>query len=434
MIGISWGGFNAPAGRDPPAAGPEGDHHHRLHRRPLSPTTSTTRAAACCSRISAGLAPCSPTPRARPIPRWSAPALARHVDRAPQERAAAARTLAPAPASRRTTGSMARSARTTVGDRGRHARRRRLGRRLQERRAPARCQASEGAGEGPGRALAAQISRISPCPAPPSASSRRPCAGGTSSLKGKDTGVEKDPAYVAYMQDSVPPQALLQGARRPLDRRGQMAVEDASSREVFKLNRGALDKRAAARGQAHAHARRRPPASPPASTARSGSAPKPPVDQRLDDGGSLLFDTAPLPPTSRSSARPRSSWTSSRRQPAGQPRRAALRRLSRRRGDARDLWRPQPLPPRRAHEKPSPLKPGKTLPVRVPIDDVAYRFPEGPPHPRSRSPPLLAADLAVAGTGDADAVLRAKSELSLPVRPGNAEKLRPFPEPEGARR
>ena len=36
MMGISWGGFNAIAGRGPPSAGVESDHHTLFDRRPLS--------------------------------------------------------------------------------------------------------------------------------------------------------------------------------------------------------------------------------------------------------------------------------------------------------------------------------------------------------------------------------------------------------------
>ena len=69
------------------------------------------------------------------------------------------------------------------------------------------------------------------------------------------------------------------------------------------------------------------------------------LDQRLEDGGALTFDTEPLPErASSSSARrsPSSSWRSTAR---GAARRAPLRRRPRRRGHARQLRAPEPHPP-----------------------------------------------------------------------------------------
>ena len=69
-------------------------------------------------------------------------------------------------------------------------------------------------------------------------------------LKDKKNGVEKDPLYTAYMQDSAPPKAYYK------ERAGRWIAEDKwPSKSIkplkLKLNRGALDKRAQTGGQAH---------------------------------------------------------------------------------------------------------------------------------------------------------------------------------------
>ena len=62
------------AGRGAQAAGTQGGRSRCARRMIAMPTTSITRAAASSTRISAGRRPCSPIPRARPIPRSSASA------------------------------------------------------------------------------------------------------------------------------------------------------------------------------------------------------------------------------------------------------------------------------------------------------------------------------------------------------------------------
>jgi putative CocE/NonD family hydrolase len=247
-------------------------------------------------------------------------------------------------------------------------------------------------------------------------------------LKGKDTGVLKDPAYVAYMQDSVPPRAYYK------DRPGRWIAESQwPSRnikgQVLKLNRASLDKRAQPSVKLTL-------SSPQTNGVAAGEycpiwlGPELPLDQRLDDGGALTFETPPLAADLEIFGAPevRLELAVDRPQaniavrlcdvfPGGESTRVTYGVLN--------------LCHRDSHARPTPLKPGKSYKVRVALDHVAYRFPKG--H-RIRvaistaywpliwpSPEPVTLTFA---TG--------KSELELPVRPKRREKLRPFPEPEGA--
>ena len=247
-------------------------------------------------------------------------------------------------------------------------------------------------------------------------------------LKGKDTGVLRDPAYVAYMQDSVPPRPYYK------ERPGRWIAEDkwpckAIKPQLFKLNRGSLDKRAAPAAKLTL-------CSPQTTGAAAGEycpiwlGPEAPVDQRLDDGGSLLFDTAPLAADVEILGAPELhlALTVDRPQanlavrlcdvhPGGEATRVTYGLLN--------------LCHRDGSVKPSPLQPGKACKVRLAMDHVAYRFPKGHRIRAAIStaywPMMWPSPEPVTLT-----LLTGKSELSLPVRPKRREKPRPFPEPEGA--
>ena len=248
-------------------------------------------------------------------------------------------------------------------------------------------------------------------------------------LKDKKNGVEKDPLYTAYMQDSAPPKAYYK------ERAGRWIAEDKwPSKSIkplkLKLNRGALDKRAQP-------AQKLTIGSPQNTGIAAGEycpiwlGAEQPVDQRIDDGGSLLFDTAPLTsdieifgaavvelelevdkPQANIAVRLCDVF------PGGESARVTYGVLN--------------LCHRESHEKPSPLKPGKRYRVRVQLDDVAYSFPKG--HrirlaiSNSYWPLIWPSPEPVLMT----LLSGAKSELTLPVRGKRKEKLRPFPPPESA--
>jgi putative CocE/NonD family hydrolase len=246
-------------------------------------------------------------------------------------------------------------------------------------------------------------------------------------LKGKDTGVLKDPAYVAYMQDSVPPRAYYK------ERPGRWIAEDkwpskAIKPQVLKLNRGSLDKRAAPAAKLTL-------CSPQTTGVAAGEycqiwlGPEGPVDQRLDDGGSLVFDGPPLAADIEIFGAPELTLTLAVDRPQAN---LAVRLCDVHGGEAtRVTYGTLNLCHRDSAEKPSPLQPGKTYKVALAMDHVAYRFPKGHRIRVAIStaywPLIWPSPEPVTLT-----LLTGKSELSLPVRPKRPEKLRPFPEPEGA--
>jgi predicted acyl esterase len=130
-------------------------------------------------------------------------------------------------------------------------------------------------------------------------------------LKDKPTGVEQDPTLRLWLQDSVPPQSHYD--HRP----GRWIGIDSwpapeIAPRVFALNPGSLEAKPA---------KSRPlTLRSPRTTGLAGGewcayglgkvAPELPLDQRLDDAGSLVFDTEPLRRHWPSSARPLSNWPS----------------------------------------------------------------------------------------------------------------------------
>jgi putative CocE/NonD family hydrolase len=247
-------------------------------------------------------------------------------------------------------------------------------------------------------------------------------------LKGKDTGVLKDPAYVAYMQDSVPPRPYYK------ERPGRWIAEDkwpskTIKPQVLKLNRGSLDKRAEPSAKLTL-------CSPQTTGVAAGEycaiwlGPEAPVDQRLDDGGSLTFDTAPLAADIEIFGAPELTLALAVDRPQAN---LAVRLCDVHAGGeaTRVTYGLLNLCHRDSSEKPSPLQPGKTYNVAVAMDHVAYRFPKGHRIRVAVStaywPLIWPSPEPVTLT-----LLTGKSELSLPVRPKKREQLRPFPEPVGA--
>jgi len=247
-------------------------------------------------------------------------------------------------------------------------------------------------------------------------------------LKGKDTGVLKDPAYVAYMQDSVPPRPYYK------ERPGRWIAEDkwpskTIKPQVLKLNRGSLDKCAEPSAKLTL-------CSPQTTGVAAGEycaiwlGPEAPVDQRLDDGGSLTFDTAPLAADIEIFGAPELTLALAVDRPQAN---LAVRLCDVHAGGeaTRVTYGLLNLCHRDSSEKPSPLQPGKTYNVAVAMDHVAYRFPKGHRIRVAIStaywPLIWPSPEPVTLT-----LLTGKSELSLPVRPKKREQLRPFPEPVGA--
>jgi hypothetical protein len=247
-------------------------------------------------------------------------------------------------------------------------------------------------------------------------------------LKGQDTGVLKDPAYVAYMLESVPPRAYYK------ERPGRWVAEDRwpakrIKPQTFKLNRASLDKRAAP-------AVKLTLCSPQTTGVAAGEycpiwlGPEAPIDQRLDDGGSLLFDTPPLAADLEILGAPALRLVLSVDRPQANIA-ARLCDVAPGGESTRVTYGVLNLCHRDGHAKPTPLAPGRAYTVRLAMDHVAFRFPKG--H-RIRVA-LSTAYWPLIWPSPEPATLTlttGKSELALPVRPRQRDKLRPFPQPEAA--
>ncbi|MGH6931583.1 MAG: CocE/NonD family hydrolase [Dongiaceae bacterium] len=247
-------------------------------------------------------------------------------------------------------------------------------------------------------------------------------------LKGRDTGIMKEPTYRAWLEDWVPPKPHV--AEWP----GRWVTEPSWPSPNIKPKSLALtpdglrDKPAAERALTHR--------SPLGNGYMAGHwcpyghAPDLPSDQREDDGKSLLFDSEPL---------------AERLDILGAP--VVTLELSADRSQAQVCARLNDLAPdgsslrvsygmlnlahRDSHEFPEPLKPGARYRARVKLNDIAYAFPTGHRIRIALSssywpiawPSPQPVNLTIHTGG---------SHLELPVRPARAEdkNVAPFPPAE----
>ena len=196
-------------------------------------------------------------------------------------------------------------------------------------------------------------------------------------LKGKKNGVENDPALRLWLQDSVKPRAHYE------NRPGRwLAVGSWPSPEIgpetWYLNRGELSPRA---GRAQALSIK----SPQTTGLASGEwcayglgkvTPEMPLDQRKDDGGSLLFDSAPLGADLALVGSPNVTLVLR----SDKPRAFVAVRLSDLAPDGaatRITYGLLNLTQRRSQERPEALVPGKQYRVRVRLKEAAYLVPKG---------------------------------------------------------
>ncbi len=248
-------------------------------------------------------------------------------------------------------------------------------------------------------------------------------------LKGIDTGLMSEPAYRVWMQDSLLPQP--QYAERP----GRWIAEESwpSPRIVprrFTLDGGGfLVERAADEARLAV-------SSPPGTGAAAGNwcafgnDGEMPIDQRADDGRSLVFDSEPLaePLEILGACVLELSFDCDR--PVG----TAIVRLNEVFPDgtsARVTYGVLNLTHRESHEAPAPLVPGERYRARIALNDTAHSFAAGNRLRLAVSTaywPILwpAPEPATLG------VHAGASVLTLPVRPPRPEDaaLRLFDEPE----
>jgi putative CocE/NonD family hydrolase len=250
-------------------------------------------------------------------------------------------------------------------------------------------------------------------------------------LKDRDTGIDREPLYRVWMQESVPP--AVNYAHRP----GRWVAEESwpssaiENRVLHLHGNGSLEPAKAAPRQLAFRS--------PASTGIDGGewcgfglAGELAGDQRAEDGRSLTFETAPLDARMEILGAPVAELTLASDKPVAQ---LAVRLCDVVPDGASTLvtYGVLNLTHRDSHARPEPLEPGRAYRIRVQLNDIAHAFPAGHRLRLGLSTcywPLVwpspeAATLTLA-TGD--------SALSLPVREPRAgdDALPAFEEPETA--
>ena len=196
-------------------------------------------------------------------------------------------------------------------------------------------------------------------------------------LKDKPTGVEQDPTLRLWLQDSVPPQSHYDyrpGRWIGIDSWPAPEIET----RVFALNPGHLDSKAEKTRPLILRS--------PQTTGLAGGewcayglgkvAPELPLDQRLDDAGSLVFDTEPL----EAPLAIVGSTLVELAVAADKPQAMIAVRLSDVAPDGaatRVSYGILNLAHRESHETPSPLTPGQRYDVKVALTEAAHVFARG---------------------------------------------------------
>jgi uncharacterized protein len=248
-------------------------------------------------------------------------------------------------------------------------------------------------------------------------------------LKGIDTGIMHEPMFRAWMQVSAMPEP--QYEIRP----GRWVAESAWPSPRIEYRRLVIDA-GYALVPGSATVKRLEIQSLPATGITSGDwcafgrAGEMPVDQRADDGRSLIFDSEPLPAPVEILGAPTLRLAFDSDRPVAQ----VVVRLNDLFPDgtsARVTYGVLNLTHRRGHEFPTPLVPGERSEAVVKLNDIAHSFRAGN---RIRiaiataSWPLVWPTPEPATLG----IYTGASTLELPMRPADPRdaELRPFPPPE----
>ena len=192
-------------------------------------------------------------------------------------------------------------------------------------------------------------------------------------LKDVPNGIDKEPDYRVWMQESVPP------ATNYAERPGRWVAEDRwpspriEHRVLHANGNGVLEER---KRQRSAIAFRSP-----ASTGVDGGewcgfamAGELPPDQRSEDGRSLCFETEPLAERLEILGAPVAELRIASDKPVAQVA-VRLNDIAPDGASTRVTYAILNLTHRDGHEKPRPLKPGKAYTVRVQLNDIAHAFP-----------------------------------------------------------
>ncbi len=196
-------------------------------------------------------------------------------------------------------------------------------------------------------------------------------------LKGIDTGIMQEPMLRAWVQESLAPAAHY--SHRPGYWAGEVSWPGPNLREqAFALGRNRLE-------ESGRESLALPIASPQSVGQHGGEwcpygmgglSPELPLDQREEDGGSLVFDTDPLKAALTILGAPVVELEIE----ADQPSALIAARLNDLRPDGSDLrvsYGVLNLTHREGHESPIPLRPGKPVRVRVQLNEIGHEFPPG---------------------------------------------------------
>ncbi|MFU8832999.1 MAG: CocE/NonD family hydrolase, partial [Wenzhouxiangella sp.] len=196
-------------------------------------------------------------------------------------------------------------------------------------------------------------------------------------LKGRATGVEDEPMIQAWMQDSIPPSA---GNETQPGR--WIGIKDWTNAGTVNLCMKLGNRRSLVDEQDNVSERPMDVQSPVTLGMQSGkwcsyaTGPDLAGDQRPDDGGALVFQTAVLEDDLEILGAPVVELEIASEQPVAQ----VAVRLSDMRPDhqvTRVTYGLLNLSHRDGSENPEPLEPGRRYRVRVPMNYVARRFPAG---------------------------------------------------------
>jgi putative CocE/NonD family hydrolase len=198
-------------------------------------------------------------------------------------------------------------------------------------------------------------------------------------LKGADTGIMREPMLRAWVQESVPPAAHYD--IRPGYWAGETAWPGPNVRKSdYPLGKNSLGHAAAGTGELALAI-----ASPQSVGQHAGEwcpygmggvSPELPLDQREEDGGSLVFDTEPLPESVTVLGAPVVELELEADQPDAQ----VAVRLNNLRPDGSDLrvtYGVLNLTHRAGHAAPTPVEPGKRMRVRMQLNEIGHVFPAG---------------------------------------------------------
>jgi putative CocE/NonD family hydrolase len=250
-------------------------------------------------------------------------------------------------------------------------------------------------------------------------------------MKGHDTGIMDEPMLRAWMQESVPPQTCY--AERPGRWVGEAVWPSPRIREQkMYLNAGGRLDADCKTGEPQAICSPLWVGLAAGEVGRYGGEAEWPVDQREDDGGSLVFMTAPLAGPVEILGAPRLllAFASDKPQalvsvrlndvaPDGRSTRVTIGLLN--------------LTHRKSHEHPEELIPGQRAVAVVEMDDIAHAFPAG--HRIAVSVSTSYWPIAWPSPELATLTLfTGESMLTLPVRPpaDDDAALRPFDNAEKA--